>query len=139
MTVSESIIAWLKTFNPKEYWKMEHIDTDFMHGNMDYALMKEPVVNVKRFISGTEIRTEHYQIGARLSAQTNDEAVDNGAWMEALAEWIAEQNSKKQFPNLPDVTVQQIGVSTPYSAGKNEAGEALYRLTIFIKYMKKGV
>lgn len=138
MTVSGAIIAWLKTFNPEEYWKMEHIDTDFMHGNVDYALMKEPTVNVKKFISGTEIRTEHYQICARLPAQSDDEAVDNGAWMEALTEWISEQNREKKFPDLPDVTVQQIGVSTPYAAGKNAVGEALYKLTIFVKYMKKG-
>jgi len=138
MTVSEAIIAWLKTFNPEEYWKMKQIDTDFMHGNVDYALVKEPITNVKKFISGTEIHTDHYQICARLPAQTNTDAVDNGAWFEALTEWISEQNRNKVFPELQGFIAQQIGVSTSFSAGKNGAGEALYTMTIFIKYMKKG-
>ena len=139
MTVSEANITWLKTFNPADYWKMEHIDTDSMHGNVDYALVKEPVTNVKKFISGTEIHTDHYQIRARLPAQTNSEAVENGAWFEALTEWISEQNKKKVFPELQGFTAQDIGVSTSFSSGKNTAGEALYTMTIFIKYMKKGV
>lgn len=139
MTVSSAIIAWLKTFEVEEYWKMNHIDTDFMHGNVDYVLMKEPVVNVRKFISGTEIHTEYYQFCARLPAQTNDEAVDNGAWLEALEKWIAVQNEKKQFPVLQEAEVQQTGISTSYSSGRNAAGEALYTMTIFIKYKKKGV
>lgn len=138
MTVSGAIIEWLKTFNPEESWKMEHIDTDFMHGNVDYALIKEPVTNVKKFISGTEIHTDHYQICARLPAQSNTEAVDNDAWMEALTNWIDEKNKNKVFPELQGFIVQQIGVSTAFSAGKNTAGEALYTMTIFIKYMRKG-
>lgn len=138
MTVSEAIVNWLKTFKSEEHPAMKHIDTDFMHGNVDYVLMKEPVQNVKKFISGTEIHTEYYQFRARLPAQTNDDAVDNGAWMQALEEWVKEQNKKKQFPALQGAKVQQIGISTPYSSGKNNAGEALYTLTIFMKYMKEG-
>lgn len=42
MTVSEAIIKWLKTFKLEDQ-KMRHIDTDLLHGNIDYALIKEPV------------------------------------------------------------------------------------------------
>ena len=54
------------------------------------------------------------------------------------AMWSGE-NRNKVFPVLPGFTTQQIGVSTSFSAGKNAVGEALYKMTIFIKYMKKGV
>lgn len=138
MTVSGAIIKWMKEFNPEEYWKMSHIDTDLMHGNVDYALVKEPVTNVKTYISGTEVHTEHYQIRARLDAQTNTNCVDNNTWMETFTEWIGSRNKEKIFPLIPAVAVQEIGVSSPYYMGRSEDNKAIYQLTIFIKYMKKG-
>ena len=48
MTVSESIIEWLKTFDPEEYWKMKQVDTDIQSAKVDsYSLVKEPVRNEK--------------------------------------------------------------------------------------------
>lgn len=44
MMVSQSIIKWLKEFSPDD---MKHIDTDRMHGNVNYMLVKEPITNVK--------------------------------------------------------------------------------------------
>ena len=123
MTVSGRIIEWLKKFDPKE---MKHIDTDLMRGTVDYVLVKEPTVNVKRFISGAEIHKEYYQIRARMDTQTNTDCVENGVWLEALTDWIDRQNREK------------IGVSSPFYMGKNEQNKALYQMTIFIEYFKKG-
>ena len=100
MTVSKAIIEWLKEFNPEEYQKMHNISTDLMQHDVDYVLVKEPVKNVKKFISGTQVITEHYQFRARLSAYTNMDAVDNDAWMEALSNWIEEKSRKKVYPKL---------------------------------------
>lgn len=138
MTVSEAIIKWLKEFNPEEYWKMKRINTDIMHGDVDYALVKEPVRNVKNYISGTKIITEHYQLRARLECCTNNDSVDNGAWMEALTKWIEERNEQKIFPDLQSDMVQEIGIASPFYMGRNEENKAIYHLTIFIRYMKKG-
>ena len=55
MTVSKAIIEWLKEFNPEEYQKMHNISTDLMQHDVDYVLVKEPVKNVKKFISGTQV------------------------------------------------------------------------------------
>lgn len=138
MTVSKAIIDWLKEFNPEEYWKMQNINTDLMQHDVDYVLVKEPTRNVKKFISGTQVITEHYQFRARLSAYTNMDAVDNDAWMEALSEWIEERGREKVYPQLSVGEVQDIGISTPYYMGRNENNEAIYQLTIYIRYMKKG-
>lgn len=135
MTVSGRIIEWLKKFDPKE---MKHIDTDLMRGTVDYVLVKEPTVNVKRFISGAEIHKEYYQIRARLDTQTNTDCEENGAWLETLTDWIDRQNREKVFPALDGVTVQKIGVSSPFYMGKNEQNKSLYQMTIFIEYFKKG-
>ena len=84
MTVSEAVIKWLKSFSPEEYWKMKHIDTDLMHGNVDYALIKEPVRNVKAYLSGKKIITDHYMILARLPSNSNTDCIDNSGFGEAL-------------------------------------------------------
>ncbi len=139
MTVSKAIITWLKEFNPsEEFWKMQKINTDLMHTDVDYVLVKEPVQNVKTFISGTKIITEHYQFRARLDSFTDNDSVDNGAWLEELTKWINTQNKQKVFPKLDSGEVQGIGIASPFYMGKAEDKKAIYQLTIFIRYMKKG-
>ena len=137
MTVSEAIINWLKEFNPEELWKMQQINTDLMHHDVDYVLVKEPVRNVKTFISGTQIITEHYQLRARLDSFSDNDSMENGEWMETLTDWIFKRNWNKDFPQLQSGIVQEIGVTTPFYMGKSEDKKAIYQLTIFIRYMKK--
>lgn len=135
MTVSGAIIAWLKTFNPEEYWKMQNINTDIMHGNVDYALVKEPVRNVKKFVSGAEIITEHYQLRARLDTVHDGDTVDNNAWLEALTAWVEQQNRAKNYPEVPGT--METGIASPYYMGRSEDKKAIYQLTIFIRYRRE--
>ncbi len=137
MTVSSAIIKWLKTFNPEEYWKMKHIDTDLMHGDVDYALIKEPVRNVKSYMSGKKVITDHYMIMARLPNISNSDCIDNNGYGEALEDWVFEQDKVKNFPQIPDATVSQISVTTPFVAGKIETGNIVYQMTVAIKYVKE--
>lgn len=136
MTVSESIIKWLKKFNPADYWQMNKINTDIMHNDVEYALVKEPVRNVKRYISGTEIIREHYQLRARLDSVSDADSIDNGAWLESLTDWVESQNEMKQFPDLDKYRVEEIGIASPFYVGRTEDEKAIYQLTIFIRYRK---
>ena len=137
MTVSGAIIEWLKEFDPTEYWKMNKINTDVMHGDVDYALVKEPIRNVKNFISGTQIITEHYQLRARLDSINDNDSVDNGAWLEALTNWIDKRNQEKVYPEVESGAVQEIGISSPFYMGRSEDKKAIYQLTIFIRIRKE--
>lgn len=137
MTVSEAIISWLKEFNPDEYRKMQMINTDLMHNDVDYALVKEPVQNVRSYVSGMKVITEHYQFRARLDSINDNDSVENSAFMEALTCWIEKRNWNKDFPLLQCGTVQEIGVSTPFYLGASNDKKAIYQLTIFIRYIKK--
>lgn len=137
MTVSEAIIKWLKEFNPDEYQKMQRINTDLMHNDVDYALVKEPVQNVRSYVSGMKVITEHYQFRARLDSINDNDSVDNSAFMESLTGWIEKRNWNKDFPSLQCGTVQEIGVSTPFYLGASNDKKAIYQLTIFIRYIKK--
>lgn len=137
MTVSEAIIRWLKEFNPDEYQKMQRINTDLMHNDVDYALVKEPVQNVRSYVSGMKVITEHYQFRARLDSINDNDSMDNSAFMESLTGWIEKRNWNKDFPSLQCGTVQEIGVSTPFYLGASNDKKAIYQLTIFICYIKK--
>lgn len=134
MTVSSAIIKWLKTFDPAEYWKMKHIDTDKMHGDVEYALVKEPVRNIKTYVSGKKIITDHYMILARLSSITNNDCMDNSGFGEALEEWVSEQNREKNYPDLIGAKVIQVGVTSPFVAGTSETNNIVYQMTVSIKY-----
>lgn len=138
MTVSEAIINWLKTFDPEEYWKMKQIDTEIQSAKVDsYSLVKEPVRNVKTYISGKKIITDHYMLQARLSSQTNTDRIDNNGFGEALEDWVSEQDKFKNFPEIPDAAVQSISVTTPFYLGKTDTNNSIYQLTVAIKYEKE--
>lgn len=134
MTVSSAIIKWLKTFDPAEYWKMKRIDTDLMHGDVEYALVKEPVRNIKSYLSGKKVITDHYMILARLPSQSNTDCIDNSGFGEALEEWVSEQNKARNYPVIPAVKVTQIGVTSPFVAGKSETNKIVYQMTVAIRY-----
>ncbi len=139
MTVSQSIIAWLKQFNSEAYQRMKEINTDLQSPKTcTYALYKEPIQNVKKYLSGKSVHTDHYSIMARLSSQTNSDRIENGAWGEALTDWIEEKNKNKEFPLLEKGVVEEIQVTTPFYMGKTETNDSIYQMTISIKY-EKGV
>lgn len=138
MTASEAVIKWLKTFDPVEYWKMKQVDTEIQSANVDsYSLIKEPVRNEKKYVSGKRIITDHYMIQARLSSQTNTDRIENNGFGEALEDWVSEQNRAKNFPQIPDAVVQSINVTTPFYLGATDTNNSIYQLTVAIKYEKE--
>lgn len=138
MTVSEAIINWLKEFNPDEYWKMKKIDTEQQSSHVDsYSLVREPVQNVKSYLSGRKVYTDHYTIQARLSCQTDADRIDNNGFGEALENWVKEKNLLGEYPNLTDAVVKSIDVTTPFYVGRTENNSYVYQMTIAIKYEKE--
>lgn len=138
MTISQSVIKWLETFEPKEFWQMKGINTDIQPAKVNsYSLVKEPIINKKTFISGKVRATEHYTLMARLDSQMDVGRVDNNVWGELLEEWVSEKNKKKELPILDGVTVQSMAVTTPFYLGKLETNESVYQLTISITYEKE--
>lgn len=138
MTVSEAVIKWLKTFNPEEYWKINHIDTGIQSAKVDtYALVKEPVQNVKAYMSGRKVYTDHYMIQARLPSNGNTDRIENNGFGEALEDWVREKNDNKEFPECQGKAVHEISVTTPFYAGKTETNNIVYQMTVAIKYEKE--
>lgn len=134
MTVIQGIIRWLHTFEPREMWKMKDIHSDVLPAKIkDCALVKEPIINKKTFISGKVRATEHYTLMVRLDSQLDDSRMENNEWGELLEQWIEEQGRKRNFPVI-DGTVQQIKITTPFYMGIGDMQESVYQLTISITY-----
>ena len=138
MTVSDAIIKWLKTFNPSEYWKMSKINTDRQPDVIaTYALTKEPIDNVKRYVSGREEHTQYYQISARLDFQTESDRKNNGGFCEALEEWVNAQDKAENRPIIAGANVSKVFVSSSFYVGTTAENSAVYSLTLAIKFERR--
>lgn len=138
MTVSEAIINWLETFSIDSQRKLKCIDTDIQSTTVEsYSLVKEPVQNIKTYISGKKNYTDYYMIQARLASQTDSERMENNSFGEALEEWVRKQNNEKVFPVIEDAMVHGITVTTPFFMGKTETNNSIYQMTIAVKYIKE--
>ena len=136
MTVSESIIEWLKGFNSAR--KLERIDTDYQSATVDsYALVKEPIRNVKNYLSGKKVITSHYTFHARLSNVENVERIENNGFGEELENWVDRMNRRQQYPNIEDARVTDVDITTPFCIGITEDNSAVYQLTLAIQYEKE--
>lgn len=135
MTVSESIISWLKTFDRK---KLKKIDTDIQStDNYSYSLVKEPVQNVKSYLSGKKVYTDHYMIQARLPSQYDTDRVNNNSFGEELESWVREQDANGNYPTIEGANVTEIDITTPFYVGKTDTNNSVYQMTIAIKYEKE--
>ncbi len=135
MTVSESVIRWLKGFDAD---RLATVSTDMQTAEVkSYSLIKEPQQNVQHFLSGRKIVTDYFTLMARLSNRTDAARVGNSGFGEALEKWIDAQNRAGKYPVVEDAVVQEISVTTPFYVGQTQEHENLYQLTIAIRYMKE--
>lgn len=138
MTISKAIIEWLKGFEAEDSQKINQINTDIQGPKVDsYSLVKEPIKNVKSFISGRKVYTEHYTFQARLCTNEDMERAENIGFGEALEKWVEEKNAKKEFPQIPNIHVEDVGITTPFYMGRTSTNDSVYQMTIAIMYEKE--
>lgn len=134
MSVSEAIITWLGGFTYNSQG-LQKVNTDRQDETAKtYALIKEPIVNIKAYLSGRKEHTEHYEISARLSTQTETNRKSNSEWLEQLEKWIASQNAFGSFPTIDNATVNEIKVTSAYYLGTTNENTSVYSITISIRY-----
>ena len=132
MTVSESIIKWLYGFD------MNRIDTDIQKsGTGTYSLAKEPIQDIKSYLSGRKEYTDYYTIQARLSSQTDADRIANNDFGEKLSKWVKERNKAEDFPLIEDSLVHEITITTPFYMGATSTNDSKYEMTIPVKYVKE--
>lgn len=135
MTVSENVKNWLKTFYSEEHGKNQKIATDVLGVEIDdCVLIKEPVKNVKSYVSGRKVFTEHYQFNVRLSSDLNSERIENIRFGESMEKWVEEQRKKKNYPEIENAETKDISITTPFYMGATKEGNSVYQLSFSITY-----
>jgi len=127
MTISQSLIEWLKGYKPISIATETQSDK-----SMTYALAKEPIVNIKRYLSGKREVTENYLFTARLESQMNTDRIDNGAWFEGLERWVEEQYNLGNLPNVEGI--RKVGVTSSFYVGMADAHTSVYQVGLEIIY-----
>ncbi len=132
MTVTESIITWLQGFQTGK------IDADILRpGSIKYALVKEPIQNVKSYLSGKKEYTDHYTFMARLPSVNSEECTENTQFGENLESWVNKQDKESIYPEIEDAVVKSISITTPFYLGTTQEQDSIYQMTIAIKYVKE--
>ena len=84
------------------------------------------------------MRTEYYTFLARRNTQIEAERQDNNSFLEELGEWIDEKNLNGELPQLDgNKYCDDVSVSSGLYLYTNEDSQAVYALTIQIKYRKQ--
>ena len=137
MTVSKALIQWLYGYGNIQI--DERIETDVLAQQaISYALYKEPNAIVDTYIVGSQMRTEYYTFLARRNTQIELERQDNNAFLEELENWIDEKNLNGELPQLDgNRYCEDVSVSSGLYLYTNEDNQAVYALTIQIKYRKE--
>mgnify|MGYP004514797199 FL=1 len=137
MTVSKALIQWLYGYGNIQI--DERIETDVLAQQaISYALYKEPNAIVDTYIDDSQMRTEYYTFLARRNTQIESERQDNNAFLEELENWIDEKNLSGELPQLDGSRYcEDVSVSSGLYLYTNEDNQAVYALTIQIKYRKE--
>lgn len=135
MTVGQSVIYWLYGFGNID--ARERIETDQLSGEAgSYGLYKQPTTESVAFVDGSRDVTEYYNLLARQASKSDFSRVSNQAWMEALEDWVRQQNQARNLPVLDGGrTCNGIAVSvSAYMIDAAETGTAEYQIAVAINY-----
>lgn len=137
MTVSECVKEWLSEYQGADISEMA---TDFIAGELDsYAIYKSPNKEVVSFIDGSRQITEYYQFFARQSTMVDSERISNQQFLADLESWVENNDMNEDYPDLSQVgnyECQEISISNSATITSQEEDNAIYQITIAVKYMK---
>lgn len=136
MTISESIVTWLK--NNSTISILNDFDTDLIQAKATaYGIYKAPERNIVEYQDGSQLITEYYMLLARQSSQLENERVNNQKFLSDLETWVDTKNFNFQFPVLATgLSCQNIGISSTYYLQEEEEEQSTYQLSIEITYSK---
>lgn len=138
MTISESIIAWLKDF-PGGIDADDKVSVDQLSAiDGAYGVFKAPGDVVTGFVGGARDVTAHYLFVCRHPSQTNAMRISNQAWLEELEKWIRSQNLAGQLPELECGRVcTGISISNSYTLQEQSDAGTIYQFSIAINYFEE--
>ena len=140
MTISESIIRWLRGFSGG-IAATDKISIDQLPADSDvYGVFKSPGDVTTNFLGGSRDVTAYYLFITRHSSQTNEMRAANQAWMESLESWIRKQNLARNLPELGDGrTCWSVSIANSYTAQEQDDDGTVYQFSIEINYHEEAI
>lgn len=138
MTVSESIINWLRGYEGG-LELVDEIRTDQLSEESEaYGIFKTPQDSEEVFVDGSRDVTVHYLFLVRQPSQTDGIRRDNQAWLEGLEEWIRKQNRLRCLPEMDQGrSCFGVTVTNSYAAEEQDNAETVYQLGVAISYFEE--
>ena len=130
MSISKGIIDWLNTCPQIKMLDMAQTTIDAE------GLYKQPAVTVQELIDGSKIITQNYYILFERDVQVKSDRMSNEEVLEAVEDWIDEQNWIDNFPDI-GYDVDTVGISNSYYMLSRENDVATYQATLSIRFMKE--
>ena len=133
MTISESLIQWLKQFNTDV--TINNIDIDRLQASGgSYGLYKMPSRNTVDFINGNQERTDFFQFQAKISNITDNNRKNAQKFFSDLEEWIYQKNLSEDLPQLTNYTCIEVTLSDTFYMSEALQKESKYIFGISIRY-----
>lgn len=130
MSISRGIIEWLNTCPQIQMLDMSQTMPDAE------GLYKQPAVTVQELIDGSALVTQNYYILFQRDAQISKDRFTNEEILEAVEEWIREQDWNENYPDIGH-EVYRVGISNSYYMLSRENDQATYQATLEIRFLKE--
>ena len=112
------------------------LNINFLSNNVDdYSLVKLPVEEVNKWITGEEIRKEQYNLVSRRTySQTISDNIENLGFFELVAEKIRENNQNDILPDIDGI--EKIECLNCGSLIDRDTNTAVFSIQLQITYRK---
>lgn len=134
VTNSEKIKTWLKRC---DLVVVEDVDTDRLEAQVDsIGIYKQAQRDVTEFVDGSKVVSEYYYFLTRRNSQLEAERINSQAFLTMVEDWVEEQD---RLGNRPDIEgIEEVFIANGFYMIDSETDEAVYQISIGIKYQKKG-
>ncbi len=135
MSKTQNIIDWFTECELVD--NVIEFDVNQLAAKDDAAgLYKQPAVTREKLIDGSEIVTENYYLLFRRAAQLKADRVSNDDFLEQVEDWLIKQEFAENYPDI-GYPVYEIGISNSFYMLERDTNEAIYQLSISIKYERR--
>lgn len=139
MTLIEAVRAWIGTCPLVEG---EKLLVDFLPAEAaSYSVDVVPVTPVvRRYLDGSSIRQFLFIVATRTwYGNLVRQQIDNLAFFEDLADWIADQDNEKNYPNLgPGRQARSLEITTSGYVFAPGTETARYQIQCRLEYFQEG-
>ena len=138
MTISESIIRWLRGYSGG-IEATDRISVDQLAADDEtYGVFKAPGDIVTEFVGGARDVTAYYLFICRQNSQTDAMRISNQAWMENLEAWIRAKNIARDLPQLDNGrSCYAVAIANSYTLQEQDDDGTIYQFSIEIHYIEE--